>query len=815
MPRIQGIGPDTAQIAIVSDYPTLDEITQQTALVGKAGDLINRLLKVGNERLENCYRTCLIKTEADGVRTKNKKIRNEALRKAFSQEDWLEVLQNELNTIKPNVIISLGELSLNYLTGEKGIYKFRGSILQAAYKLGLADGYTPKIVPTLHPREIWENYPSFYYVAADYKKALKYKQVLIPFQTKQLVWVCKTFNSLQDWWNRSKKGSFLTFDIETWCGVPTCISFCVDGFESVSTPLVMHMKGLEQALTWKLIAEILASTIPKIGQNVQYDRWVLEKFGFQVNNIIGDTMLLGHTLYPELPKNLGFYTSLYTEQPYFKDEGKDFSIYEDTIEQLFLYNAKDSLATWQVWKGMLEDAEELNVKHFFFNNVMPLFHIYCKSNKRGIRVDITQRNQLIEKYNLLAQIHQTNLDTIYGRPLNIQSPKQVGEFVYEFLECPKITHATPAGKEVYSTEKEVLEELYINRIHDAHIKKILKEIIVLRKLMTILGHLSHFVHPDERLRTTVRLEGTKSGRTSNSFCNDNIYYIDEKGQLKYKEYGCLLQTIPKRKFEMEEFEDETFGEDIPSIFIPSERYTFVEGDGSAAEARVVCVLSIDYDTLAYMNKTNFIVNQFGMKDDIHVLTAQWTTEKKFEEITEIDREQKGKRPRHAGNYDMGAYRLMQMIHIPLKKCEEVLERFHHHASKIRAIFHEGIRSAIYNKSHLITPHGRRRDFLDRKSNQMMKECFSFIPQAVVSDHTKLTMPLILEDLPEAEFLVEKHDSLLAEVPNENVAKFCELMEKHYIRPINFNTCSLSRDYELVIPVEIKTGQNWLEMKKWK
>jgi hypothetical protein len=86
-----------------------------------------------------------------------------------------------------------------------------------------------------------------------------------------------------------------------------------------------------------------------------------------------------------------------------------------------------------------------------------------------------------------------------------------------------------------------------------------------------------------------------------------------------------------------------------------------------------------------MNKKVFKRNQYGMKDDIHVLTAQWCTLKNFDAITSFDREHKGKRARHAGNYDMEAFRFSYMIHLSIKECQEILNRFHQFSPKIRAI----------------------------------------------------------------------------------------------------------------------------------
>jgi hypothetical protein len=116
---------------------------------------------------------------------------------------------------------------------------------------------------------------------------------------------------------------------------------------------------------------------------------------------------------------------------------------------------------------------------------------------------------------------------------------------------------------------------------------------------------------------------------------------------------------------------------------------------------------------------------------------------------------------------------------------------------------------------LISPHGRRRDFFGRREKSLYKEAFSYLPQATVSDHVKFIIGPLEEAIPEGRVIIEKHDSLLAEVKlgyEEPFAiKFKELMEQ----AIDFRQCSLSRDYQLIIPAEIKKGMNWKDMEEMK
>ncbi len=874
--KVNGVGPDSATIMVVADYPSKGEAAQETALVDKVGGQVDRLLKKAGSSLAAVYRTCFIKQPVPAleVRSLNKRAREKIIYETQQNEFYKQLLIQEIEAIKPNIIIALGEMALQFLTHEKGIYQFRGSILPINPLLKLS--FQPKVIPTLHPRDIWQNIESMAYVTCDYQKAIKhqYYSNKIEFKHNYLIWIARTFSQFQTWWlERGRYGKRLTYDIETYLNHITCVALCHDGKEALSVALWNYASTEEQRLVWQLLAKILKSAIPKANQNIGFDSYFSNCWGLRLNNICDDTMLLGHCIYPELPKNLGFYNSIYTDIPYYKDEGKNFDPKLHSFDQYQYYNAKDALVTWQILEGMYEDAEEMGVLKFYqgwehdishynvysgnnintdtsgertnqdstssslvsndsscidiSNNIieqvekrkiklgmMPLFHIYQKINLRGIQVDEFQRYKLLRKYNMLYEMHVNNLRRAYGKnDFNVRSPTQVGKFLYEYLGIPAITHKTDSGKEAYDTDKETIENLYINgRLADTT-KTAIKEVIIARKIATIINYVKAVTSHDGRLRTGFNLVGADTGRTTGSSFIEDEYYIDEKGSIDYLEVGMSLQVLPKRPYEQEEFEGETYGSDIPSMFVPSPGYVFIEGDGKAAEAGVVCVLSKDYDALDYMywRKTTK-KNRFGCKDDIHVLTAEWCTGKSFDSITQYERENYGKRPRHAGNYDQTKYGLSVWIHKPKDQCGVILERFHSNSPKIRTTFHAEVKQCLDRERKLVNPYGRRRDFFGRMGDSLYRVGFAQIPQSTVSDHTKFSTIILDALLPSSSCLCEKHDGLLYEVPTEDAGKFAETFKKVYERPIDFRQCSLPRDFDLIIPAEVKMSKdNWLDM----
>lgn len=804
---VTGWGPEYSPLMIISDYPTVDEIKNKRALSGASGSLIGDLLKQNKYHIDKCYKTTYIKCALSGFNSKNKRTSREALEQVHTVSDWGKSLIEEISNIKPNVILALGELTLNFLTEEKNINRYRGSVLPLSpnlrHKIGLECHI--RVVPVLHPRDIFPNPLSYVYTQLDYAKAIKNIHATRAFEEPGIIWIARNAESLIEYWKRARHGEFLVTDIETFNNFPTCASLCTDGQETVSFPLYAHNISLmENVCLVQKYADILRSGIPKVNQNMKYDWTVLERLGFTINNIVGDTMLAANVIYPELPKGLDFLASIYTDISYYKDEGKDYDPKLHDFDRMLYYNAKDSLATWRVWKSQQKDMEELNVKNFYFNFIHPLFFHYKKVDDRGIKVDGDKQLKLIDKYENLLATHSAELNTVYGKELNVRSPKQVGQFIYEYLNCPVHTHLTPNGNESYSTDEDTIVNIYLNEVQDDIVRKVLRQIILCRKIENALNILQTPFHSDYRMRTSYNPAGTTTGRTTTSQAIGWFFCIED-GKIKQTRYGTAFQKLPKHGFE---FEGEIFGEDIREMFVPTPGYEFFAFDGSNAEGRVVCILAEDYDTLDYIEAGN----------DIHKLTASWIYEKPIEYIKKPERDI-GKRARHAGHLGQTGAGLSPQVYKSIKFCNSVMAKFHSKAPKIQNVFQLGIQRLIEKNRLLINPFGRRRDFFNydkRNKYDTFKEAYSYIPQGTVSDHFKQIALNIAEIAPWSYHIFEAHDGLMYEIPNGRRDEFAQLAYEISSKSISFKDCSMPRDRELNIPIEMEYSQNnWYDMQSYK
>lgn len=821
---IQGHGVFGAPIMFIGDYGGKDDEATGKALSGTYENTIKSFLHPTRHDFRFTYRTLLIKSALPYL-GKNKRKVKEEITKAIKDIEPLSfetILRDEILDIKPNVIVPMGGMALKFLTGYDSITAYRGSVLPLSHDIQSKLTYPVRVIPTYSPKMVWEDHVSRVYIQLDYHKIVENKDKNYPIKSSENVWVCRSMEQFNNFLARQKNIEFCTFDIETYLGYPTCISFCFDGKEAISVPFHDYQVSFADGLLMaRQVAKILASNIPKVNQNIKFDWITLEKFRLRVENVAGDTMLGFHLLYPELPKNLGFQNSIYTDLPYFKDEGgkaTDYNPKAQIKDRLYLYNAKDALSTWQIHKAQQEDLKERGMEKLYKEKIVPLIGIYKRIDEAGLRVDETRKARLNAKYRTLRDVSLETLSRLAGREVNPRSPTVVGKLVYEELKFPNRTKTDEFGKKTYKCDKETLEELAIlfsSNIPDG--KQILNLILNCRKLHKVLEYINTPLHPGGILKTSYNLAGTKSGRTSAGKTLDTIV-VKNGNNYEQERLGRSLQTITKHGFELDgdlfdSPEDTLLGKDLRSMFVPRKGYVYVEGDLNQAEARAVAVLSNDLELLA----------QFDQKPKVHAKTAGLiygldpsTIGKDQPRIpgTSMTYYDMGKRVRHAGNYNMGPFRLAQMTHLEFSECKKILDRFHQTNPKIRNVFHYEVYRCLQKESQLTTPLGRVRDFFDRHSEHLKKEAISYIPQSTISDVLKFAMIRIAERAPWAIFIVEAHDGLLAEVPHERVEEYAKIFSEEVQQPVNYLKCSLSRDYDLSIPAEISVGpDSWMDMRE--
>lgn len=798
---IQGHGNSTPQVIFVQDGGSNADRDSNLAISGYAGRVISGFCKSIGVDYAQQYNTALIK---DVIRFDPMHFEENAKR----IPEFSKILFNEIEALSPHVIVPLGELGFRHLTGYKGIRKFRGSVLAINPVLGHTKKF--KVMPILGPNPYLYQQPELKYVTEiDFAKLPKYLNDSDIPDNRFNIWICRNSTALRNYILRASVGAnFLVFDIETFQGIPTCFGLSFDGNESVCVPILDRQIDFDSRwIMFQQIVDLMASDIPKVNQNIKFDWKACERWGIKINNVVGDTMLAASCIYSEFPKNLGFLTSIYTGFPYFKDEGKEFNPTLHNRDRLYLYNAKDAIATHQIYQEQLTEIKHFGLEEVY-TKMMKLLPIYKKAEQTGIKVDNEKRENLLAKYLTLYEIEVLKIKNLINSNtyVNPKSPKQMSHLIFEVLGYDKI-------RGVKGTDDDSLETLKAfgkAKRSPIYGRDVLDCIAAARRVQKVIEFLELQHWPDGRYRGEFNLAGTENGRSSGSKTTDELFYFDEKGRIETEQLGHSLQTIGKHGFEID---GTHYGKEIREIFVADKGYEFIEIDLSQAEARVDAILAGNFE----------ILKVFDTPVGIHRLTGSWVFNCDPSEIKKgvlIDGKERyhvAKQVRHAGERNITAFGLVSKLlqGATIQEGTKYLEIFHSMQPEIRGVFHAEIKKIINESRTLIAPNGRRRMFMGRIDDHLYNEAFSFLPQCIVSDQNKFAFIPTFQEFPKARLLVEAHDGHLALVPKQQREKYIECFQYHVEKEIDFRRGSLKRDFSLKIPSEAAFGQNWHHMEEIK
>lgn len=557
---VPGAGNPNARLIVLGEAPDEFANEDKEPFKGPAGTMLDNLFKASGIFRNEVWLTNVVKYRPPMDDFK----RLEEI--GINLDEAINQLKDEIRTIGATTILALGNEALKATTGISGISKWRGSILRSRWE-GI------KVVPTFPPAALlYQHGPtpglSYFWksvMALDFARAKeesKTDEYSIPDRN---LMVCKSSYELYNFLERHKDKELCAIDIETRKCIPVCIALAFSRHESMSIPLLEpnswhpDAKGInndnEMSEIWRLlIAFFKRPGLKIIGQNFKFDHEkLLKPCGFPVPDPYADTMLAMHTINPELPKSLDFIASIYTREPYYKDEGREFDLRKHPIERFFLYNAKDSAVTFEAWEELEKELAELELTDFFHNFVMKLHPLYMHIESNGFKIDEAKRAALKKKYEAKLKENKKEFENLTGyKPVedaadqkrilkehkkagtepgnmvNLASPQQLKQLLYEVLGYPKRQ----------STDEDTLVALIGNHCSkDVDKARVLELILDIRKIEKTLGNYL-MVKPDYdgRVRTSYKICGTETGRTS-------TVMIDQP--LRPEPMGTAFQTLTK------------------------------------------------------------------------------------------------------------------------------------------------------------------------------------------------------------------------------------------------------------------------------
>lgn len=415
-----------------------------------------------------------------------------------------------------------------------------------------------------------------------------------------------------------------------------------------------------------------------------------------------------------------------------------------------------------VLKQKLQDA---GMEKLMEKIEMPLTRVLYDMEREGILVKPEELKAYGEA--LTGRISQLERQ-IYqqaGTEFNINSPKQLGEILFERL-------GLPGGKKTktgYSTAADVLEKL----AQEAPIVADVLEYRGLAKLKSTYAEgLSVFIGEDDRIHTTFNQTITATGRISSTDPN--------------------LQNIPMR---ME------LGRQIRKVFVPREGYCFTDADYSQIELRI----------LAHMSADEKLIEAYRMHADIHSITASQVFHVPFEEVTPLQR-RNAKAVNFGIVYGISSFGLSQDLSITRKEAAEYIEKYFVTYPGVKSFLNRMV-SEAKEKGYAVTMFGRRRPVPELSSSNFMQRSFgervamNSPIQGTAADVIKIAMIRVHRRLKEeklaSRLILQVHDELLVETRED---------EKEQVQAILEEEMTHAAELSVKLEIDQHTGSNWYEAK---
>jgi len=751
---IKPSGPKDAKIAIVGEAPSAEDDRIGSLFSDNNGKLLDRLLGLGGIQREDCYITAVtlvrpVKNNfGELYYDKGKKQPREALLESYKR------LYKELEEVKPNIIILLGDEALKALTGQTLVSKRRGSVTLTM----TTSGTSFKVMPTIAPDKVMKNWDYFPLVICDLKRAKEesaFPEVRKIPRTYQVIESLEELSKMVDSYIKSE---YIAFDIETNNNQISCIGFSNNASHAFTIPICLYDKNFwqveEEMIVWKEIERLLTCPAKKIAQNANFDIFFIKKLlKIKVENFWLDTMNAWHCVYPELPKGLDTITSILTDQPYYKDT---------ITTEFYKYNCLDAMVTLECALKIEQEMKEFGVRDFYHHHVHVLVDPLIDMQMRGVLIDKEKRAQAAESMKKDILEKQQLLNEIVGYDLNVNSPKQMCNFLYKDLGLPPQYNKKSGGLTADETTLQKLAKKFPNKIFE-----LVLEIRGLIKLVST--YLEASIDNDDRFRCSYLLTGTESGRLAS---RKSIYGT-----------GGNLQNVPRGI--------------AREVFIPDEGKMFISADLSQAEARVV----------AYLADDQKLIDALEAGGDVHKRVASIMFNTSYENVTTEQREL-GKRIVHASNYGMGPRKFAELTGMSQRDAIDKMNLFHNTFPKIK-MWHMSIEQKLGKTRLLETPMGRKRIFFGRWSDSLIRDAYSYIPQSTVADLTLRGMYQVYCNLPEDWDLVFNiHDEVVIQAPimeGNELEEALHSMAKWMSVPIEVNGKLLK------IPVGVQYGMNWNEV----
>ncbi|WBV52311.1 DNA polymerase I [Chryseobacterium gambrini] len=511
----------------------------------------------------------------------------------------------------------------------------------------------------------------------------------------------------------------------------------------------------------------------KVAHNLKFDYKILKRYDITVKGAMFDTMIAHYLLNPDGRHGMDYLSEVYLNykpvsiETIIGKKGKKQGNFRDAdLRTQTDYAAEDADVTFQLYELFAPQLKKENLEDLFFSIEMPLMEVLAKMELEGISLDekwLAQES--IDLENDLRQL-ESKIFEISGEEFNMNSPKQLGEILFEKMQLDPKAKKTKTGQ--YATSEDVLQKL--SSKHEI-IKHILEYRTYQKLKSTYVDALpSQIEKTDNRVHTNFSQTTAATGRLAS--VNPN------------------LQNIPIRTLR---------GQQIRGAFVSAEGKKIISADYSQIELRLIAEISGEDN----------MIKAFQNGEDIHASTAAKLFNIPLEEVSKTQRSQ-AKTVNFGIIYGQGAFALAEQTGLSRTEAKQMIEAYFETYPKLKEYMAEQVRKAR-EVGYVETLLGRKRHLKDINSNNFVvrghaeRNAVNAPVQGSAADVVKMAMIKIQKELEkeklQTKMLLQVHDELIFEAPIDEVE-----VAKNIIK------MEMENAVETQVPllIEVGVGNNWLE-----
>lgn len=489
----------------------------------------------------------------------------------------------------------------------------------------------------------------------------------------------------------------------------------------------------------------------------------LNKYGIDIKNCTFDAMIAGYILNYNVKDDIAYLANTFNyDITLFDNFKKEKNMSTEALADLtvkkakFIYDIKDEFI------NKMKEEEQLEL---FSNIEMKLSFVLASMEIEGVRVDTKVLDEMGENINKKLDELTSEIYNYAGEEFNIQSPKQLGEVLFEKLEIPY-----PKKKKTsYSTAREILDKI-VN--YHPIVEKIIEHRTLNKIYTTYIVGIKNCVKEDGKLHTIYTQTLTRTGRLSSIEPN--------------------LQNIPIRYKE---------GKEIRKAFIPEENSVFLSSDYSQIELRM----------FAHMSGEQNLIDAFKHHLDIHTKTAMDIYHVSKDEVTKNMRRD-AKAVNFGIIYGISSFGLAEDLGVDIKTAKKFLDNYLETFPGIKNYMDKVIKDAyetgyvktimnrkrkideLYNTNHMIKVQGERMAL----NTPVQGSSADILKKAMIDIYNEFNRLNL-----KSKMILQVHDELIFNVKNDELEKVKEIV-------INF----MENAYKLNVPLEVdvEIGKNWYDAK---